>query len=253
MAMKEMESVDTILSQRSVPDCPHRSRLDRWLEISLIPIYWINYGLQTGYHNVEDIFFSLSATYFALVSSEFLIFGKYMLSHFKSITRSVVRCSEEKKKELSVKISVHNRLCNIQKDLNAIYSLRFSFLTFTLLLYSISRLHATYIKKDFGTMNFFFRVNAFLFYWIIFLRVVDCTAAITSKVTYLLITKITLLQKLDLKKYIYFFSFNPRPTGVPQEVFQVQSSTPSTRPIYLSTLSLSSPSPSTPIHYLPIV
>ncbi|KAE8573125.1 Gustatory receptor 41d [Halyomorpha halys] len=180
--IKKMRGVDDILSQMSASECYPRSTLDKFLDIYLIIFYWGNFGIATAFRNTDDIFFCVSATTYALISSQFLIFGKYVLSRFKTIIRtlSVHQCSGNTN-DLIVDTLVYNRLCDAQKDLNFIYSLRFPVLTLMVLFYTISMLHVTYNKKDFATMNFVYRVNFLLFYWIIFLRVVNCTTMISCK------------------------------------------------------------------------
>ncbi|KAE8573126.1 Gustatory receptor 41e [Halyomorpha halys] len=180
--LKKMRSIDKLLSKMSASDFCLRSRLDKWLEIYFIVFYWIIYGIVTGYHGIDDLFFSLSATNYSLSSAQFLIFGKYFLVRFEAIIDCLtVPQSSGYQKDLIVETLVYNRLCDAQKDMNCIYSVRFPALTLMILSYTISRLHVTYNKKDFSTMNFFYRVTFFLFYWIIFIRVIDCTAKIVHK------------------------------------------------------------------------
>ncbi|KAE8573123.1 Gustatory receptor 41b [Halyomorpha halys] len=181
--LKKMLAVDDILSQMSASDCYKRSRLDKLLEIYLIIFYWTNFGLETGFRSIDDVFFCVSATNYALISSQFLVFGKYVLSRFQSIiiALSVLQSSEKKMKELNVGTLVYNRLCCAMQDLNSIFSLRFPLLTLMILFYTISRLHVTYTFMDFATIDFLYRVNFLLFYWIIFLRVVTCTSMIARK------------------------------------------------------------------------
>ncbi|KAE8573122.1 Gustatory receptor 41a [Halyomorpha halys] len=180
---KKMREIDALLAEMSASKCYPWSGLDKWVELYLIPLYWINYGFTTGFSNIDDIFFCLSATYFALISAQFLIFGKHMLSRFKTVVDRllVIISSKKKKKELNFETLVFNRLCGAQEDLNSIYSIRFALLTLTILFYTISRLHVTYNQMDFGRISFVYRFNSLLFFWIIFLRIVDCTSMVSRK------------------------------------------------------------------------
>ncbi|KAE8573124.1 Gustatory receptor 41c [Halyomorpha halys] len=180
--LKKFQTIDAFLREMSASDCYKRSRLDKFLEIYLIIVFWTNYGVATGFQNTDDFFFCVSATNYGLISSQFLIFGKYMLNRFETIVDTLsVHQSSQNKKDLIVDTLIYNRLCEAQKDLNSIYSLRFPVLTLMILFYTISRLHVTYNKKDFVTMDFVYRVNFSLFYWIIFLRIVNCTTKISCK------------------------------------------------------------------------